>query len=334
MDAHTVGPFPTAAHAFLGVAGVSHTFRFNPDDSQWSYQENTNSTDTIGGRVVQILSVQVQGLTVHGRAGSRGELQRLADNVRKIMEYHVQTSRPVTFRVPSRNWNFLVYVSAMPQVGWDVSATSYPYQIELSIYEDITGVQSRKLQLSSLARLAQGIGYNPNVHGGASDAFVQEVKSLLAASSTSSGSGNNATVGSQGGDVNLPSGNDHVSQVVLDAAKSQLGVPYVSGAESPGHGFDCSGLTQFCYSKAGVAIPKYTEDQYNLCKQKHVVVSKDNLMPADILFYHIPGEAPFIGHVGIYVGNGKMIAAPHTGANVQVEGVLWSNFVCGGRPRQ
>src|SRR4030067_2149295 len=106
----------TQAHAFLGVEGISHTFRFNPDAVNWGYQEDVTSQDTIGGRVVQLLSVQVQDITVEGRAGSRGELQRLAENVRDIMAFHVRTPRPVSLRVPSRNWNFIVSGQALHQI--------------------------------------------------------------------------------------------------------------------------------------------------------------------------------------------------------------------------
>lgn len=199
-DSHTTTPTPTTAHAFLGVAGgAHHTFRFNPDSASWAYQENTNSQDTIGGRVVQLLSVQVQGVTIQGRAGSRGELQRLAENTRQIMEYHVKTLRPVSFKVPSRRWNFRVYVQAMPQMGWDVSATSYPYSLQLQVEEDLTGIQSKKLETAALNRLVEGIGYNKAVHGGDVAAFDTIVKSVTSASPTTTSGGGGGGGGDSGG---------------------------------------------------------------------------------------------------------------------------------------
>src|SRR3954471_741544 len=128
------------AHAFIGNQQVHHTFKFNPDSANWDYKENISSQDTIGGRVVQLLSVNVGAVTVQGKAGSRAELQRLADNIRTLMDFHIRTSLPVNFRVPSRGWNFLVFVQAMPQIGWDVAATSYPYSLTLVVQEDLTGV--------------------------------------------------------------------------------------------------------------------------------------------------------------------------------------------------
>lgn len=225
-------PSPTQAHAYLGTKGAFHTFRFNPDTVNWAYQENTISMDTIGGRVVQLLSVNVQGLTVEGKAGSRGELQRLAENVRSIMNFHIRTSLPVSFKVPSRRWNFRVYVEAMPQMGWDYSATTYPYSIQLQIVDDLTGIQAKKLERSALSRLITGIGYSPSVHGGDPQGFTKIVKSVTAANGSDAGNGSPASASSSGGgtgyitpairqveaamDVRFPgwtNGGDHVCKV-------------------------------------------------------------------------------------------------------------------------
>jgi hypothetical protein len=185
MDDYTVGPFPSTAHAYLGVDSAFHTFRFNPDSVTWSYKENISSQDTIGGRVVQLLSVQIEGISIQGRSGSRGELQRMSDNIRSIMEYHIKSSRPVAFRVPSRKWYFVVYVTAMPQIGWDVASTSYPYQIELAVEQDLVGLQAKKIEESALLRLAEGVGYQEAVHGGDPKGFSKIVDSVLAFSDTS-----------------------------------------------------------------------------------------------------------------------------------------------------
>jgi hypothetical protein len=182
MVEHTTRPSPTQAHAYLGVAQAHHVFRFNPDTVNWGYKENTVSRDTIGGRVVQLLSVMVTGISVQGKAGSREELQTMSENVRQIMEYHIKTLRPVTFRVPSRRWDFKVYVTAMPQIGWDVSSTSYPYQLQLEVEEDLTGVKVRDIEATALFRLYEGIGYNPSLHGGDPKGFEKTVKTVLKAS--------------------------------------------------------------------------------------------------------------------------------------------------------
>jgi hypothetical protein len=171
------------ARAQLSAGGVHLALPVDPYTANWGYQENTSSTDTIGGRVVQLLSVQVQDLTVTSVAGSRRELQRVADGVRGIMQYHVKTSLPAHFRVPSRRWDFRVYLTSMPQVGWDVASTTYPYQLGMAVQEDVNGVKSAQLLRNELNRLKEGIGYQKGVHGGDEERFTQTVNSLLKATS-------------------------------------------------------------------------------------------------------------------------------------------------------
>ncbi len=95
-------------------------------------------------------------------------------------------------------------------------------------------------------------------------------------------------------------------------ANKQLGVPYVWGAESPGVAFDCSGLAQAAYASAGITIPRVAQAQYNAGPQVGGA-----LKPGDLVFF---GSGPTgVSHVGIYIGGGQMIDAPHTGAVVRVE---------------
>jgi peptidoglycan DL-endopeptidase CwlO len=110
------------------------------------------------------------------------------------------------------------------------------------------------------------------------------------------------------------------------AAESQLGVPYVWGAESPGHGFDCSGLTAWSWGQAGVGLPHYSGAQ--MADSTPVPVS--DLQPGDLLFYG-PGGSE---HVAMYVGTGTMIEAPYTGAYVWLTGLRidTGSFAGAGRP--
>lgn len=108
----------------------------------------------------------------------------------------------------------------------------------------------------------------------------------------------------------------------VKAAYAELGKPYVWGAAGP-ETFDCSGLAQWVWAKAGVALPHYTGDQWQTGRQ----VTRAALVPGDLVFF---GDDLY--HVGIYVGAGKMIDAPHSGAVVRVEGVWWTQFKGGVRP--
>jgi peptidoglycan DL-endopeptidase CwlO len=90
-------------------------------------------------------------------------------------------------------------------------------------------------------------------------------------------------------------------------AERYLGVPYVWGGASPS-GFDCSGLTMYVYAQLGVSLPHNAAAQY--AQLPHVAES--DLEPGDLVFFD------GLGHVGIYIGGGEMIHAPHTGTVVQI----------------
>ena len=109
------------------------------------------------------------------------------------------------------------------------------------------------------------------------------------------------------------------------AAESQLGVPYVWGGETPGVGFDCSGLTAWAWGQAGVPLPHYSGSQMS----DSAPVPVSDLEPGDLLFYG-PGGSQ---HVAMYVGGGEMIEAPYTGAYVWITALrLGDGFVGAGRP--
>ena len=94
---------------------------------------------------------------------------------------------------------------------------------------------------------------------------------------------------------------------IVAIAKRYLGVPYVHGGSTPA-GFDCSGFTQYVYRQAGISIPRTVGGQIGA--MRHV----SNPQPGDVV-------ALTYGHVGIYLGNGMMIAAPRPGKNVQIQSV-------------
>lgn len=113
---------------------------------------------------------------------------------------------------------------------------------------------------------------------------------------------------------NMTPGTD-VQQKIVNAAYSQLGVNYVWGGTTPNVGLDCSGLTQYCYSQAGISIPRTSQEQ----SEKGKVVT--NPEPGDIC---VSNNA---GHVAIYIGNGQMIEAPDVGQQVKVSAVRAEKFV-------
>lgn len=112
------------------------------------------------------------------------------------------------------------------------------------------------------------------------------------------------------------------AQKAVDTALDQLGVPYRWGGTTP-RGFDCSGLTSYVWRAAGVELPRTSRAQYSATKR----VSRDDLEPGDLLFFYSP-----VSHVGIYIGDGKMVDAPSRGRDVRVRSIFRGNFVGAGRP--
>ncbi len=99
------------------------------------------------------------------------------------------------------------------------------------------------------------------------------------------------------------------------AAESQIGVPYVWAGATPGRAFDCSGLTMWAWSQGGVGLPHSAQGQYNMSTH----ISESQLAPGDLVFFGTSTGS--IEHVGIYVGGGTMVHAPHTGATVTYQSI-------------
>lgn len=104
--------------------------------------------------------------------------------------------------------------------------------------------------------------------------------------------------------VNKDASWDVKADAIIALAKDQLGVPYVWGGATPWVSLDCSGLTQYVFSKIGIEIPHQAMVQFNY----GTPVSKENLRKGDLVFFKEHGSAT-ITHVGIYLGNDQMINA-------------------------
>jgi cell wall-associated NlpC family hydrolase len=116
-------------------------------------------------------------------------------------------------------------------------------------------------------------------------------------------------------------------------AEREIGVPYVWGGETPGVGFDCSGLVQWAWAQAGIQIPRTTESQYPAM----VHVTLNDLEPGDLLFYYNLDGDNAVDHVVMYVGSGPwgsstVIAAAHTGTNVDFAPVFTNGLIGAARP--
>jgi cell wall-associated NlpC family hydrolase len=117
--------------------------------------------------------------------------------------------------------------------------------------------------------------------------------------------------------VGMPASGTAAGSVAAEAERF-LGAPYVWGGDSPA-GFDCSGLVQYVYCQLGVSLPRTSEEQAQVGTP---VASLATAVPGDLVFFPgSDGTAASPGHVGIYLGDGMMIDAPHTGTDVQIQQV-------------
>jgi cell wall-associated NlpC family hydrolase len=144
--------------------------------------------------------------------------------------------------------------------------------------------------------------------------------------------GGTAVSGSEAATTSAPTaGSSRVAGTVVAFARRQLGVPYLWGGTGP-NGFDCSGLTQAAYASAGLDIPRTSEQQWLALPH---LPAPSQLRPGDLVFFNAGEFAPGLpGHVGIYIGHGQMIDAPHTGAVIRADPVstFGNEYVGAARP--
>jgi cell wall-associated NlpC family hydrolase len=102
----------------------------------------------------------------------------------------------------------------------------------------------------------------------------------------------------------VPTLGERAAKIALGA----VGVPYVWGGASVSSGFDCSGLVYWAYGQLGIALPHSSYALFDLGRP----VPLNRMRPGDMVFFS------GLGHMGLYIGRGRMVHAPHSGAHVEV----------------
>lgn len=167
--------------------------------------------------------------------------------------------------------------------------------------------QDQKLAASEMAQQQAAVSAARTARNKAVDAANQAkavISSLTAAQQQQISSGGGSSLNT----VNVPAPNARAAAVVA-YAKSKLGDAYVYAAAGP-NTFDCSGLSMMAWEQAGVSLPHNAAAQYDSIAH----ISLSEAQPGDLLFFLDGGS---IGHVGIYIGDGMLIDAPHPGAYVR-----------------
>ena len=175
-------------------------------------------------------------------------------------------------------------------------------------------IESKKAEVADLDSQIQAAA-----EAAAAEALAAQQQAAAANNNNGGGNGNRNNGGNNGtkpAPAPTPSGggsgNTSTAQAIVNAAYGQLGVPYVWGGTTPGVGLDCSGLTQYCHRVAGISIGRTSEVQGGGGR------AVSNPQPGDLVCYG--------SHIGIYIGGGQMIHAPHTGDVVRVANVYGSTW--------
>ncbi len=193
--------------------------------------------------------------------------------------------------------------------------------------------QAAAAAAATAATVAGAVGGTSS--GAAATTAANQAAAAGAAAGSGSGSGAGAgagavePVGPVGGSAQGGSG----GMAAVQAAVSQLGVPYVFGGEQAGVGFDCSGLVQWAWRQAGVSIPRTTETEWPALTH----VSLDALQPGDLLFYYNLDGDNQVDHVVMYTGAGPygtntVIQAPFTGSTVSYSPIFTEGLIGAARP--
>jgi peptidoglycan DL-endopeptidase CwlO len=153
---------------------------------------------------------------------------------------------------------------------------------------------------------------------------ILEIQSRFMPSTTSTTSGDWASAAAAAGlsSTSALSSNSSPTSAsesaVVAQAQKYIGVPYLWGGTDPSKGLDCSGLTQLVYKNLGIDLPRTASQQ---ATSGQAVAGLANARPGDLVFFDYSSSRAGVDHVGVYLGGGKMIAAPQEGESVKIQDV-------------
>lgn len=217
------------------------------------------------------------------------------------------------------------------------------YEENLALQDQVDEAAQTKAQMRELARQRTDLERQEEASRNEVDGLLQEAQKALddanaevrrlakeeeARRQAAAESAAKQAIGTVTLNTDQAPGNPY-AQAAMDFAASKIGLPYVWGGNGP-NGYDCSGLMQQAYRAAGLSIMRVAADQYRAGPE----VALSAIAPGDLVFWATnPARKSSIHHVAMYVGGGKMIEAPHTGAFVRLVPLrLSSEFAGAVRP--
>lgn len=268
------------------------TMYINGADSYVEVLLDSESFSDLISRVDMIKSIVTSDKKIIGELDAKKE----EVNSKKLA---LDTEKQKLVALKSENENKLAKMDANKKeqekvlVQWRQEENKYKDKVENSEKMLADAKRAVELAMASQNRPSRGGGY--------------------AGGSNNSGSNTSSSSNSNSGSSNVVVPGSSVGAAAVNEAMKHLNTAYVYGAAGPSN-FDCSGLVQYSYGKVGVSLPRTTYDQINV----GIPVPRNQLQVGDLVF--TSGH-----HVGMYVGNGRMIHAPQTGDVVKISNI-WSFY--------
>lgn len=161
--------FPQSAAPLIvgehGIASIRHGARYlrfhaNPNEFAWSYNLIKRTDQTYGGRVIQLLGCNIGDFTIKADAGKgRWEyMQKMVAFLRDVMVAQ-RNGVPATFEYTTRGWKLRCFVAAVPFQD-EYTAVARPYEIQLKVQEDISGLMTKNFLQAELQRMKDGVGWS------------------------------------------------------------------------------------------------------------------------------------------------------------------------------
>lgn len=151
----------------MGIALLSaqtdFRFRIDPEEIQWNYKLNTHTDNTYGGKVIQILSISIDEMTIPVVSGKGGRdyLRSVASFFKDMMIWQRDSKQTATFTYSPRGYILKVYASNL-KISDSLQNVVYPFSLVFQVQEDLAGVVKQQIMMKEIADLQNGIGYTAN----------------------------------------------------------------------------------------------------------------------------------------------------------------------------
>ena len=298
MDAQMEKAVEAYNAANVRLDQIKHDLEVNQARLETAKKSLVKARAQVSERLVALYtSNQPDTLSIIFGASSLGDLIERIDSANRIADEDARIAAEVTqYRNEVRTRQQALVKAQADQVKVVAERAAQRASVQSQLAERQALYSSIKDQIAQLEAAEQAREARLAAQARAAAKKQQSAPATAPAPSSSSG-------GSSGSSAPPPATHSSVVSIALQ----YLGVPYVWGGASPS-GFDCSGLTMYAYAKVGVYLPHNAAMQYGM----GTPVSRSQLAPGDLVFFN------GLSHVGMYIGGGRFVHAPHTGDVVKI----------------